>query len=367
MHSFRIAEPGYWPTGAVGAVRLWDAGTTWADLEPAPGVFLWERLDAAVANAEANGGTVRLVLGMTPGWASRRPSEPAHAGPGTAAPPRRVGMWRRYVQAVADRYAGRIDSYEIWNEADLPGFWTGTVGQLAELTRIAAAAVGDRAELLSPSTLPLRGNGVRWMLRFAAAGGYRPVDGVAVHGYTASTGTPEQAVAGLRRVRQRLADAGVHRPLHNTEMNFGMWLPEPLPRLTQAQYVSRNTLLSWAAGISDVSWYAWEATHRSGAGILLTRDGWPTGAGRVFAVTREWMRGDVQSCSVDRRRTWRCVIDKTDHRLVVRGVEEGDEVAVRLPRRTVSAQGMYGLNRDLRPDGRVRLTGSPVAFTVRRG
>ena len=86
----------------------------------------------------------------------------------------------------------------------------------------------------------------------------------------------------------------------------------------------------------------------------------------MFAVTREWMRGDVQFCSVDRRSTWRCVIDKADHRLVVRWAA-GNEVVVPIPRRTVSAQGMYGLNRDLRPDGRIRLTGSPVAFSVRRG
>jgi len=84
LHRLDRAERGYpatpWPEGMIGALRLWDSTTRWADLEPAPGRFDFARLDGYVAQALAHGAPVLMVLGSPPRWASARPNEPGPYG-----------------------------------------------------------------------------------------------------------------------------------------------------------------------------------------------------------------------------------------------------------------------------------------------
>ncbi len=49
--------------------------------------------------------------------------------------------WSRFVQTTVTRYRGRVDTWEIWNEADLPGFWQGTPQQYAQLLKVGYRAV----------------------------------------------------------------------------------------------------------------------------------------------------------------------------------------------------------------------------------
>src|ERR1700749_4290736 len=53
-----VAEPDAhatpWPAGQIGALRVWDSGPRWADLEPARGAFRFDRLDTYVAQAQAH-------------------------------------------------------------------------------------------------------------------------------------------------------------------------------------------------------------------------------------------------------------------------------------------------------------------------
>ena len=137
-------DPGEWPAFPVQATRLWDARTTWLHLEPADDQWAWTTLDAHLAKAEREGvDDVTLVLASTPRWAATRvtPDDAPWLGPGSASPPRDIEQWREYVGTVAQRYAGRIDAYEIGNEPNLATFWNGTPAQYAELVTVAAREI----------------------------------------------------------------------------------------------------------------------------------------------------------------------------------------------------------------------------------
>lgn len=58
-----------WPSMPFGAIRLWDAGTKWADLNPASTTFNWTPLDQQINMAQANGVDVLYTFGGTPPWA----------------------------------------------------------------------------------------------------------------------------------------------------------------------------------------------------------------------------------------------------------------------------------------------------------
>ena len=114
------------PTISVGAVRLWDAGVRWDQIETKRGKYKWAALDRAVANAQAAGAKdIMYVLGSTPKWAASTFSSTDLYGPGTASFPKKASYYLDYAKAVAARYKGRITAYQIWNEANTRSFYNG--------------------------------------------------------------------------------------------------------------------------------------------------------------------------------------------------------------------------------------------------
>ena len=219
MHYHDVGRNGTWPEAPIGWMRLWDTGTSWREVQPERARWDFSVLDAAVANARAHHATVSLVLGQSPAWASSKPAQPgAFYGAGAAAPPASVTDWWIYVNTVAARYRGRIAAYEIWNEVNLPGFYSGSVAQMVRLTRIGRDAVkraDPSASVLSPS-VTLRG-GTKDPRKFAKAGGYRYSDAVNIHGYPMPTAGPEAGVALVDRARHAIAGfKGGRKPIWNT-------------------------------------------------------------------------------------------------------------------------------------------------------
>jgi hypothetical protein len=82
----------------------------WDSLEPAPGQFNWGELDQVVDSAKR--ANVRLILSIvrSPGWAGTNHTN------GLPANPADLGY---LMSQMAQRYKGRVDAYEIWNEQNL--------------------------------------------------------------------------------------------------------------------------------------------------------------------------------------------------------------------------------------------------------
>ena len=174
--------------------RLWDMKVAWRDVNPSPGVFDWSILDRRIAQVESWGGRPLLVMGLTPQWAAADSSAgDPRWGAGTASPPADPGSWESYVRAVSARYGDRIGAYELWNEANLRTFWTGTPEQMAELVRIAYPIIKQNspsATVLSPSVTTRLSSGGRFTAAFLEAlteqgfsVGNAPFDAFAIHSY----------------------------------------------------------------------------------------------------------------------------------------------------------------------------------------
>lgn len=90
----------------------------WSDIEPAAPVagvhtYSWTALDAIVAQAVADGISLRLIFASTPNWAQTRPSCALTSG--------LCGIdtdanFNAFAGACAARYAGQVDHWEIGNE-----------------------------------------------------------------------------------------------------------------------------------------------------------------------------------------------------------------------------------------------------------
>lgn len=252
----KFQHPGEWPDFSVDAVRLWDTRTAWLNLEPRPGLFDFAQLDRHVDAAIAAGvGDITLVLAGTPRWAAVResPNDAPWLGPGSAAPPRDAQEWREFVAAVAERFRGRIDNYEIGNEPNLAMFWNGNYVELGALVTDAATIIHQRdpaARVVAPAPLitqlrdvvdaealwdSLRGSGV---------------DVLAFHYYPRDPGS----IVHLPEIADRLRASAVDR-------GFGdlpLWITESNPGArASAAHVSSLQRIARQQGFDRLYWYAW--------------------------------------------------------------------------------------------------------------
>ncbi len=366
------AHEGAWPdrTVPVGSLRLWDVGTTWAQVETTPGRYDWRALDNALANAERHKvDDVLLVLGPTPSWNASRLRAGDYPVPGAASMPEDVQAWVRYVRAVVKRYAGRITAYQIWNEASLTMFWDGTPEQMADLTERAARIIKDAdpdaVVVAASTTLRLGGAFDRFFPAYLAALGQRgwPVDAFAVHLYPASRGTPDDRAAFMTTVREELAAAGApDLPVWDTELNYGLAGPgskNPRQRIAGEQatdWVVQTMLDSLHLGIARTYWYIWTPEPYPLLGMQLT-DG--SAAARGLRTVREWVVDASWLGCTDSEGVIACDIDRDGERSTVAWAKFVE--ATYQPPAGLAVQ--CDVMRECTPvTGPVTLTGSPVLF-----
>ncbi|NHC45428.1 glycosyl hydrolase [Motilibacter aurantiacus] len=371
MHQTALGN-GVFPGVPVGSVRLWDVGALWRDVEPSRNRWDFSKLDTAVATSIAKKAQPMIVLGQTPTWAASRPTQASPYGPGAASMPRSLAYWREYVTKVAQRYKGRVRTYQIWNEPNVETFWTGTPAQMAQLTREASRIIKrvDRnATVVSPGFATRRPTNIPWMTRFLKAGGGAAVDVVALHLYPAPTAGPEGSVALLNSARQALRRARVSKPIWNTEVNYGAGYNGAPPRSysdsTAASYVSRTLLLNAANGVSRVFWYGWDT--RGFLGIDLSRDNRQTRAGQAYRITQKWMQGArLQGCTVDGRRTYTCTLRYSSRSYATVMWNPSRAVRVRTTKFTTGVEFVNGRTLRFRGARNQTVIGSPVLLRSTR-
>jgi hypothetical protein len=79
-------------------------------------VDTWEKYDSIVSLSEQYGPRLIVRLDTSPPWA-----RPGNDWPAT--PPENLEDYGDFVEAVARRYRGRIEHYQIWNEPNLTSEW----------------------------------------------------------------------------------------------------------------------------------------------------------------------------------------------------------------------------------------------------
>lgn len=377
---------------STGSIRLWDAGTTWPDIEPTQGTFNWQPLDDAVTAAHANGTQVTLVLGVSPSYA---------AASTTDAPD--ITMYKTYLQTVMQRYSKAnwgyrgIAAYQVWNEVNIPTFWSGTTAQLDALTKAAydvRNAVDPGALIVAPAMvtrLAFEQKGITRYYKSKVAGKpvWKYVDAISLNLYPPQTvalkgggsrvSTPEDTMLLLQTVRGLLAKAKVSPKLQiwNTEVNYGIGAgvaSTPIPDSQQIANVMRTYLLNAAAGVKRVDWYAWDMGELQGGGTLgntLLTDpsnragGVLTPAGAAFARIESWMKGTLigtatkQPCITDKHGTYTCEV-KYSHGVGRIYWNPYRSAKVTLVRSAKTKVDEYGASSKAKGGSRLKVTYMPV-------
>ncbi|HWC19389.1 MAG TPA: glycosyl hydrolase [Terriglobales bacterium] len=306
MHVHDIAN---WPSLPFGSLRLWDAGVTWPSLEPTQGQWNFTNLDAIVSKCQQNNVDVLMVLGLSPQWASARPTEPSAYNSGNAAEPANIQDWRDFVQAVAMRYKDRIHAYEIWNEPNDPSFFSGTPAKMFELATEAykiLKQIDPSVTVLSPAATEQ--GGLAWLDQYLATGGGAAADVIGYHLYV-HPNPPESMLSLLTQVKSIMAQHGQSaKPIWDTET--GWHSPATFTQADEAAFVARSYLLAVSGGVSRFFWYAWD-DHDWVTLQLTNSDGSLRPSAQAFGVVRGWMLSSgAPKCSSDASGTWTCTLSQ---------------------------------------------------------
>jgi GH35 family endo-1,4-beta-xylanase len=350
MHIHQAADKTPWPAVSMASWRLWDARVAWPQLEPKPGQWQFGVLDKYLALAKEHQVQVLLPLGLSPQWASARPQEKSVYGLGFAAEPRNIEDWRKYVSTVVTHCKGRVGAYEIWNEPNNKGFWTGSTEQLIELTRetyTIVHSIDSHAVVVSPAATTL--DGVPWLEEFLRNGGGNYVDAIGYHFYV-SPQAPEAMVPLAQRVREVMAETRTsEKPLWNTES--GWQIPKPFPSdYLAAAYLARAYILNWASGVQRFYWYAWD--NHSWVSIETTEpdNRSLTAAGHAYETVYEWLVGtEMKFCDEDANQTWTCELSRNGSpRWIVWNSAGTREFAVPAAWRVQTVTPMFGEQKEIR-------------------
>ncbi len=176
----------------------------WRELEgKGKGRWRWRNTDRIMVQIDNMGLNVIARLGSQPAWAA--PDVPFPK----IGPPADLQDFYDYVYKVAERYKGRIDAYQIWNEPNLAREWGGQPPDPAEYVELlkvgyrAVKAADPNAAVISAGLAPTTQNNAEAMpdIHFiqgmydAGAAPYFDVLGVHAAGYKSEPETDPALIA----------------------------------------------------------------------------------------------------------------------------------------------------------------------------
>lgn len=308
IHVNKLGQHKTWPRVGQGLIRLWDTRTTWKDLAPTPEAFDsfssdgWKRLDLYVNYAKSNDPNVAVLytLGQPPRWASGSPDAQCAYGIGTCGAPATMDLWRHYVRTLAQRYKGRIQYWELWNEPNYKAFFVPTMSlvELAKAAREELKAVDPANKLIGPGFTNF---GLRPLHEFLRDGGGQYVDAMAFHWYF--DGQPEKLAPAIYNVRQVMkANGAGNLPLWDTEgspicqgRREGACNLNGLSADEQDAVVARAIITMWLNGMEAFAYYFAEGMDGRSIALMVAGDATLTRSGQQLAMLSNWMLGATAS------------------------------------------------------------------------
>ena len=268
-----------WPATIAqpGMIRLWDSQVQWHALNTNPGAYQWRTLDGyldAIATHQPR--DAMYTFGSTPCWDTKGACERPLWG--SIYPPSDLTAsgspsFNAFVTALTGHCSPAahcvkdyIKYWEMWNEANAPQFWAGTIAQLYDLMSPAIAIVRNKVSGALILTPPANRGDTDWMKGWLNEENKRGrlSDIFSIHLYL-QNGLPEKRFSKIKdMVDLKNNTAGwSNTPWMNTETNFHAATFACDSKYTSDDCVGQMVrwhLLHYAYGAQHVSWFFFNTT-----------------------------------------------------------------------------------------------------------
>ena len=354
-----------WPTNAGVPFSSWRSVSSvvkWSDINTAPGVYDWTRLDILLANTATYGQSALYTVYYTPSWASQCPTCKCNAGvtaPGGCYPPVDVNAdgtgtdqdLKNFMTALMQHVGpGKIQYLEVWNEPNIPIEWGGTTPELVRMTkdiRTVARAFDPNVQIVSP---PETGDGkhslqMQWLDSYLAAGGGDYVDIIGLHGYV---NFPEDIITRVYNTTRVMAQYGqTGKPIYITE---GSWCCEhaPIKEKLQPGFSFRHFLSILSTPVQRFYLFDFDATNEGN--LWDAESSTMTANGNAYNLFYNWLVGSTvtQPCAPQpsNKSVWTCTFSKAQgyqaQAIWSNTTPLGQTITVSVPPQFVQYRDIYG-------------------------
>ena len=311
------------PVIPFGGYRTIDSfGTLWNGIETSAGVYDFTRLDARLADAQAEGVDVLYTIYATPTFRSATPADSSCSNALAACdPPSDVNAdgsgtdaaFIAFVTALVNHVGTQVQYYEVWNEANITSEWNGTWAQLVRMAQDARAvilAVNPRARILSPSFAELTfataaaKEGAYLSTSVGGSTGSQAADIINFHGYVVTPSLPvpiaEYQVVNVNQLRGDMTATDLAKPLWDTEWGVGVGLSDPD---LNSGFIARHMLIEAGQGVARTYYYDWDSNDQRalwsttltdclGAGVA-NGGGYLCETGIAYETVEGWLLGNA--------------------------------------------------------------------------
>lgn len=238
--------------------RLIRIAFAWNQIQPAPDTWDYSSTDAFLDAAQRHGVQVVAVLAFD-NDAVEQSAIGSKRCPYIAAED--IPLFEEFVRRTVDRYRDRVYAWEIWNEPDIPLFWTGTMPEFYELARRAA----ETARKTYPGALIL-GTAMTSMFGLYSAPGIEGlhasralenVDHPSMHTYVSD---PRSYYGEFLRVKNAAAKYNHPGSIWITELGIpdGGVYPWRAKNDASDEYVIKAYTTATSLGIDTLLWHCYE-------------------------------------------------------------------------------------------------------------
>jgi hypothetical protein len=354
-----------WPTAAGVPFSSWRSVSSkvkWSDINTAPGVYDWTKLDRWVANTSEYGQSMLYTVYYTPTWASQCPTCKCNSGNtalGGCYPPVDVNAdgsgtdqdLKNFITALMQHVGpGKIKYLEVWNEPNIPIEWGGSTQELVRMTqdvRAVAKAIDPNVQIVSPAET---GDGKQslkmiWLGNYLAAGGGQYIDIIALHGYV---NNPEDIITRVNNTTAVMAQYGqTNKPIFITE---GSWCCEntPIAQDEQPGFSFRQFLSILSTPVQR--FYLFNFNNNNEGNLWNMASGSMTANGDAYNLYYNWLVGSTMTSPCQQQASnnavWSCTFTKPQgyeaQAIWSTSTPPGNSIAVSVAPQFVQYRDIYG-------------------------
>ena len=333
---------------------------SWDVIEPEQDVWDFDYPDRAVALYDQQGVGILGVLTRRAAWAEQSPHTEQD-----------IADFADYVYHMVDRYKGKIDRWEVWNEPNIPTSWQSPphdgpnpdhyVAILTAAYEAAKRANPDCTVIGIASSM----TDLNWLIDIAARGGLDYVDAVSFHPYSLSGGPEEMELpTQIDYVREVCRHFGKpDMPLYITEL--GWHAPYTSDRAMQRQgaFLIQSYVIALAQEVEQLYWFniqSWRVAGREDwweSWGLFSPDGTPKRSFYAYQQMVNHLEGATFRGYLYLGDGIAYVFDKDDFSFAVAWAQLTQSSSIYLPQPAVVVD-MYG-ERDFAAGGVVDLDEQP--------
>jgi len=236
----------------------------WNGIEKEKDNFNYSFYDNYVDNAKAQGKKILAILAYAASWHNDGKNNSYISS-------KNIQHYLNFIEVTVNRYKGKVDAWEIWNEPNWFIFWKGTHNEFFELLRLAAIKIRE----IDPDAYIVGGSFLRvpnkFIINMNKYGAMENLDALSFHPYDIN---PKGSIKLLDDFLKIISKIDFKGDIWITEIGYPTygWYPSRVSLKNLPSYVIKTIAPAAARRTRTLIWYEFIDSHKYGEANTLNSE-----------------------------------------------------------------------------------------------